>query len=56
MRKQHIPWMMATGRALLGPVLVIAGRSTACAAVVLAARQAAAIAHLIMFAPIFTFD
>ena len=23
MRKQHIPWMMATGRALLGPVLVI---------------------------------
>ena len=23
MRKQHIPWLMATGRALLGPVLVI---------------------------------
>jgi len=23
MRKQHIPWLMATGRALLGPVLII---------------------------------
>lgn len=23
MKKQHIPWLMATGRALLGPVLVI---------------------------------